>query len=71
MLVHLPVGLQVDTLLRALPAIFLEKGYDAQPWTQLQDTELVIPYFTMILDLIDFPVCMWKEEAVKRAVAGI
>lgn len=71
MLVHLPVGLQVDTLLRALPTIFWERGYDAQPWTQLQDTELVIPRFTMILDLIDFPVCMWKEEAVKRAVAGI
>lgn len=70
-LVHLPIGLQVDTLLRALPASFWEKGYDAQPWTQLQDTELVIPRFKMILDLIDFPVCMWKEEAVKRAVAGL
>lgn len=70
-LVHLPNGLQVDTLITALPLESWEKGYDAQPWSEIRDAEVVLPRFKLIIDLEDFPVHMWKEEAAQRPVSCI
>lgn len=70
-LVHLPLGLLVHTLISSLPAEFWEKGHDAQPWSQLHEAELLMPRFNMIIDLVDFPLHLWKEGAIKKAVAGI
>lgn len=70
-LIHLPRGLKVDTFIRALPPSLWDKGFSIQPWSQTEETEVVMPRFKLLLDLVDFPLHLWREKYVSKPVVGI
>lgn len=70
-LIHLPKGLKVDTFIRALPSTLWDQGMSIQPWSQTDGTEVVMPRFRLLLDLVDLPLHIWREKHVIQAVSGI
>lgn len=69
-LIHLPVGLKVDTFIKAIPAALWEQGLSIQPWTQLEGAKVTIPRFKLLLDLIDFPVHVLRDKEIIKAVSS-
>ncbi|KAF3322487.1 hypothetical protein FCM35_KLT13628 [Carex littledalei] len=70
-LIHLSRGLKVDTFIRALPASLWDQGFNIQPWSETEGAEVKMPRFKVLIDLVDFPIQMWRENKVKKAVSGI
>lgn len=70
-LIHLPRGLKVDTFIRALPPALWDRGFSIQPWSQIEGTEIVMPRFKVLLDLVDLPIHLRRAEHVSKAVSGI
>lgn len=71
LLLHLPKGLRVDSFIKALLASFWSQGFSAQPWSQLDGTEVVMPRFKLLVDLEDFPIYLWRERILHESLAGI
>lgn len=70
-LIHLSRGLKVDTFIRALPASLWDMGYNIQPWSENGGGEMIMPRFKVLVELVDFPEQMWRENEVKKAISGM
>lgn len=70
-LIHLPRGLRVETFIKALPAFLWEEGLSIQPWSQVEGADVEMPRFKLLLDLIDFPIHVWREQQISKVVSGI
>lgn len=69
-LIHLPTGLAPDTFIRATPADLWDFGLTFEPWSPLRGAEVKVPHFKVLLNLVGFPIEIWKEEEVRKAVSS-
>lgn len=69
-LIHLPTGLAPDTFIRATPSDLWDFGLTFEPWSPLRGAEVKVPHFKVLLNLVGFPIEIWKEEEVRKAVSS-
>lgn len=70
-LIHLPRGLAVETFVKALPANLWDQGFSFQQWSLLDDAEVKMPRFKVLLDLVGLPIHQWRDINVSKAVAQL
>ncbi|KAF3323112.1 hypothetical protein FCM35_KLT13101 [Carex littledalei] len=70
LLLHLPKGLAIETFVRAVPRSIWDRGYTFQQWSLLDEAEVTMPRFKVLLDLVGLPLMLWREMAVIRAISG-
>lgn len=69
-LIHLPAGLSPDTFIKATPPDLWDYGLSFASWTPWLDAELKVPHFRILANLVGFPIELWKEEEVIKAVSS-
>lgn len=70
-LIHLPGGVDPDSLIRALPSEPWERGLDFQRWSPLEYASINIPNYTVVINIWDLPPHLYHERFVIRATSGI
>ncbi|KAF3336133.1 hypothetical protein FCM35_KLT20640 [Carex littledalei] len=68
-LIHLPRSLSIHTFVKALPRWLWDQGFDIQQWSPLDAATVLMPRFKVLLDLEDFPIYLWKETQLIKAVS--
>lgn len=69
-LIHLPDGLKVETFINATSPSLWDDGMTFQQWSPHVDaTAIVIPTFKILLDLVGFPVLLWRESQIIKAAS--
>lgn len=69
-LIHLPPTLAPATFIEAIPARIWNLGLEFQPWSLYAEAEKIIPEFKVLIDLASFPIHLWRERDVIRAVSN-
>lgn len=70
-LIHLPKGLAVETFVHALPVELWEQGFTFQQWSLLDDANVKMPRFKILLDLVGIPPHLRKPQSVINAVSQL
>lgn len=69
-LIHLPEGLAAETFIKATPPALWDQGIAFQMWSPHDDaTAITIPRFKLLQDLVGFPIHLWREREVIKAVS--
>lgn len=69
-LLHLPVGVAVETFIRRTSPQLWDMGISFQQWTPIEDASINIPPYKVLLDLTGIPPHLWKDSEVIRAVSS-
>lgn len=69
-LIHLLRGLTVENFVRTLPKKLWDQGYNFQQWSLLDDAEVTMPRFKVMLDLVDLPMYLQRETTVAMAISS-
>lgn len=68
-LIKLPEGLHPDTFINATPQEAWDEGLSFQPWSPLEDAEISIPAYKVLLRLVGVPPHLWRDKFVAQAVS--
>jgi Domain of unknown function (DUF4283) len=68
-LIILPEGLSTDTFIKAMPLHCWKIGLSYRPWSQLEDSTIIMTRFKVWIDLIGLPLNLWSEKVVRMAVS--
>ncbi|KAF3338732.1 hypothetical protein FCM35_KLT17569 [Carex littledalei] len=68
-LIHLPRGLAVETSVRALPADLWDQGFTFQQWSILDEANVNMPRFKVLLDIVGLPPHLRRETTIINGIA--
>lgn len=68
-LITLPVGVDPDTSINAMPVKVWEEGLNFQPWSPHEGASISIPEFKVIVGLSNIPPHLLREKQVIKAVS--
>lgn len=68
-LIHLPMGLAVDTCVKATPSSLWDAGFRFEHWYQAHNANVIVPRFKVLIDLIGIPMHIWNEKRIARMVS--
>lgn len=68
-LIMLPKGLDPDTFINATPHAAWDDGLSFQPWSPLEDTNISIPSYKVLLTIVGLPPHLFKEKYMSLAMA--
>lgn len=68
-LIHLPLGLAVDTFVKATPPSLWDEGFVFEHWSQTHNAKVIVSRFKVLLDLVGVPVHIWDEKKIARMVS--
>lgn len=68
-LLNLPKGLAIETFVKKLPGLLWDQGFEFRQWSVLEDANVRMPRFKILLDLIGVPMHMRREKYVAKAIS--
>ena len=68
-LLNLPRGLAVETFVKKLPGWLWDEGFEFRQWSVLDDANVKMPRFKVLLDLIGVPMHLQRENYLAKVIS--
>lgn len=59
----------MDTFIKAIPSDLWSQAFTFQPWSELEGATIIVPRFKVLINLMDFPIHLWRETVVSKIVS--